>query len=147
MRDNSRTHAEVLLEQHREIEKLIGQIEGFFSGRVKEPLGLADRIQRLCHLLPDHFRLEEDGGLFDEAVLVAPRLVARARVLQSQHRSLTELFQSLCKQVSPEKFQIQGWWADAQAAFLRFKEEIIRHEHEENLLLQEAFLADLGAKD
>lgn len=144
---DGRPDAQVLFEQHRQIEQLIGEIEELFSEGVKDHSLVADRVRRLCCLLPEHFRIEEEGGYFSEAVLVAPRLVERAKVLQSQHRLLIELLRSLCTQISSDQFNIQNRWAVAEAAFLRFRQEISRHEQQENLLLQEAFLADLGAKD
>jgi hypothetical protein len=97
--------------------------------------------------LAEHFRYEEEGGYLSEAVLVAPRLVERAKILESQHKPILDLLESYCHKTCADGVEPQVWWATAKEAFLEFEKAIAQHEHEENLLIQEAFLADLGAKD
>lgn len=138
---------EALLEQHRQIERLIEELENDITNRTVDCCKIAERVKFLCGLLAQHFRFEEEGGFFSEVVLVAPRLVERAKALEGQHQALLDLLHSFCDKTCADGIDKEQWWSHATEAFLRFKKEISRHEHDENMLVQEAFLADLGSKD
>jgi len=138
---------QALLEQHRQIEQIIGEIKEAILNHTTDCCAIAEKTKFLCRLLADHFRYEEEGGYFSEAVLVAPHLVERAKALESEHQSILDLLQSYCHKTCADGVDPQVWWATAKEAFLEFEKAIARHEHEENLLIQEAFLSDFGTKD
>ena len=126
-------------------------------------LALIDRVQRISktdeqydsrsellriiaeveQFLPAHFASEEAGGYLSDALAIAPRLSKRAAVLQRDHRKFTARFAKLAT-FARQLREVDESWEYLGVAIQEFIRELRLHELEENRLVQEAFLDDLG---
>ena len=107
---------------------------------------LAKLLVEMSGELAEHFRLEEDGGYFDDAVAVAPRLIEQANRLRHQHGELRERLDSLLQTV--ESTQATDGSADEIRHSTReFIFELVEHERSENLMVTEAYQQDIGEGD
>ncbi len=138
---------ELLLDQHRELRALLQQIDDAF----RRPSSTVEEIGHLLGQLGDrlvyHFTSEEEGGYFAEALLHAPQLIAKANALLDQHPKM-------CTRAKNLKLELQqidstgGEWRTRTAELFRaFREELMRHELQENIPLQEAYQRDIGIND
>jgi len=100
-------------------------------------------IAEVEQLLPAHFVSEEAGGYLSDALAIAPRLSKRAAVLQRDHRKFTARFAKLAT-FARELREVDESWEYLGVAIREFIRELRLHELEENRLVQEAFLDDLG---
>jgi hypothetical protein len=105
-----------------------------------ELLGLIGDIEAL---LKAHFAFEEAGGHLGDALSVAPRLSQRAAHLQSDHRRLTAAFAELAS-FARRMGQADENWELVGVKIREFVVSLQAHELEENRLVQEAYLDDLG---
>jgi hypothetical protein len=94
-------------------------------------------------LLNAHFAFEEAGGHLSDALAIAPRLSHRAARLRHDHRKFSARFAKLATFARGMRAR-DGSWDRLKAAIREFNEELRTHELEENRLIQEAFLDDLG---
>lgn len=94
-------------------------------------------------LLNAHFAFEEAGGHLSDALTVAPRLSQRAAHLQRDHRRFTASFARLATLARGMR-EGDGGWERFAGAIREFTQQLRLHELEENRLVQEAFLDDLG---
>ena len=110
---------------------------------------LLERLEDLRDQLATHFALEEAFGYFDEPLVAAPRLAAKAEELRRQH---ADLFVQFCRLVDdaqdayqrephPKAFHFVGY------RFEQFDDAFQAHEQAENELILEAFNADIGVGD
>ncbi len=140
---------EAVLEQHHRLRELLSAIETRLveqSGTFEEVCGL---LAKLGDQLVKHFATEEEGGYFSEALEHAPRLFERANALMAQHPLMLREAKALAD-LAPgggDPAAIEKWWAETRSRFLAFKAELMRHEHHENVVLQEAFHTDIGHLD
>lgn len=97
-------------------------------------------------VLREHFADEERGGYFSEALRAAPRLSRRAERLAENHIELRERLESLLDLTrtaadAPDK------WQKVTTGLAKFVKTLRAHEDEENDLVREAFMDDLGRGD
>ena len=104
---------------------------------------LLQLIAEAEHLLPAHFAFEEAGGYLCDALAVAPRLSKRAAHLHRDHREFAARF-ALLAASAREPQKTDASWELLVIAIQEFTEELRLHELEENRLIQEAFVDDLG---
>jgi len=97
----------------------------------------ADRI------LNAHFAFEEAGGHLGDALAFAPRLSHRASHLQSDHHRFSARFADLATFARGMR-EGDTSWERLEVAIREFTQGLRLHELEENRLVQEAFLDDLG---
>ena len=109
-------------DSHSELLRLIAEVEQF---------------------LPAHFAFEEAGGYLSDALSIAPRLSKRAALLQRDHRKFTARFAKLAT-FARQLREVDESWEYLGVAIREFIRELRLHELEENRLVQEAFLDDLG---
>jgi len=93
-----------------------------------------------------HFDQEETSGFFKEIVERAPRLSDRADALIQEHAELRETIRQLVEQARKNR-KSSNWWDETEDAFHDFSKRLMRHESEENSLLQEAYGVDIGSQD
>jgi hemerythrin len=137
---------EAVLEGHRTLRGLIGQIDEALAKKTATIAEVSDLLARLGDQLIKHFALEEEGGYFAEALTHAPQLVARANALLAQHPKMHDQARSLIVDLMPDQGRDQ-WWQETGARFQAFKAELLKHERHEDTLLQEAYTQDLGSHD
>ncbi len=118
--------------------------------RVRKTDDRIDAYSELLRLIADadlllkaHFAFEEAGGYLSDALAVAPRLSQRAASLQRDHRRLTTLFAKLAKFAQGMREGDENW-ERLGVAIGDFSRELQLHDLEENRLVQEAYLDDLG---
>ncbi len=100
-------------------------------------------VEFLRRLLPEHFDLEARGGYLADALAVAPQLSDRAEKLRQQHGVLARQIVELAEHAGSAGDEASEWEAIAQHV-RQFAGALLRHEHAEGLLTQEAFTDDLG---
>jgi CBS domain-containing protein len=103
---------------------------------------VAAMLEGLVRRAEDHFRSEETGGYFDEAVAHAPRLADRAAHLLLQHPVLLGLLRELVDMArKPVPRNVISVHFESVAA------DWLAHEAEESHFLLEAYTQDIGTKD
>lgn len=133
-------------DEHRQLMGLLDQIETALAERSGSIDDVVDLIGQLGHQLTKHFQTEEAGGYFADALYEAPQLVNRANDLMVQHPKMTKSARKLAEAADPA-VDPDGWWEQTMERFEAFRAELRKHERDEDRLIQEAYIRDLGAKD
>ena len=134
-----------ILEDHLALKKLMQQIDDALASHTATVAAVSDLLARLGDNLVKHFALEEEGGYFAEALLRSPQLLAKANDLLTQHPKMCTLARDLVD-ISPVQDN-ERWWQETRQRFQAFKAELLKHERNEDQLLQEAYTQDLGSHD
>lgn len=135
-----------LIEDHRALKGLLARIEEALVSRTATIPEVGALLGELGDRLVKHFTLEEDGGYFTAALLHAPQLVVRANQLMAQHPKMCTQADQLVK-LAAAPANAEAWWTTTRERFQAFKAELLRHEREEDGLLQEAYQQDIGSHD
>lgn len=90
-----------------------------------------------------HFANEEFHGFFGEVVTHAPHLKRDADVLCVEHRDMLRTATELARFAAAGSCSIP-WWRELRSRFEAFSEQLLRHESDENNLLQRTYMDDLG---
>jgi hypothetical protein len=101
------------------------------------------RLSATHALVMTHFRLEEQDGYMDAVRKRQPRLERTIRQLEDEHQQLTYALEALLL----EAHKSSDVSADFRAKVLAWIEQLRKHEHRENALVQEAYEQDLGTED
>ena len=133
-------------EEHRQLKDLLGQIESALAERSRPIEEVVDLIGQLGHQLTKHFQTEEAGGYFADALYEAPQLVNRANDLMLQHPKMTKSARKLAEAADPAT-DPDRWWEQTSERFEALKEELDKHERDEDSLIQEAYMRDIGMND
>lgn len=135
------------LARHQELKSLIARIGHALEQRTATVDEISEMLGRLGDRLVKHFAMEEDGGYFADALMHAPQLVSKANALLAQHPKMCSQARLLVQELPESHESGEDWWSHTTSLFCAFREEIDRHEKQENVLLQEAYTQDLGATD
>jgi hypothetical protein len=135
------TFGDALLQAHR---ALLGDLRALREEVVSGgPGGVAAGLDAVRTALEKHFRFEEENGYLDSVVERQPHLGRAVERLHEQHRRLLGALDALRAEADGAKGlteglreRVEGWIA-----------EVRRHERSENLLVQDAFLLELGTED
>lgn len=133
-------------EEHRQLKSLLAQIETALAERSGPIEPVVDLIGQLGHQLTKHFQTEEAGGYFADALYEAPQLVNRANDLMLQHPKMTKSARKLAEAADPNT-DPDRWWEQTRERFNALREELDKHERDEDLLIQEAYTRDIGMND
>jgi hemerythrin len=133
-------------EEHRQLKSLLVQIEAALADRSGSIETVVDLIGQLGHQLTKHFQTEEAGGYFADALYEAPQLVNRANDLMLQHPKMTKSARKLAEAADPE-VDPERWREQTTERFKALQEELVKHERDEDLLIQEAYTRDIGMND
>ncbi len=136
-----------LLAEHAELKLLLGEIDKALETRSVTVDEVGQLLGRLGDRLVKHFALEESGGYFAEALLHAPQLLAKANALLAQHPKMCNRAGEIVTEIGSTRSSGGDWWQQTRTKFAAFRDELLRHERSENVLLQEAYTQDLGAHD
>ncbi len=137
---------DLLLEEHKQLRALLSETAGLFAQRsapLKEVVGKLRQLDDQIHV---HFQAEEASNCFPELVINSPRVSDRVTALLAEHGELRAAIHVLAEDAA----QCAGTdedWARLAAAFEQFAAKLMRHEQAENVLVQEVFTDDIGAKD
>jgi hypothetical protein len=131
----------------RELKALIARIGDALEKRDSTVDEVSTMLAQLGDDLVKHFALEENGGYFADALLHAPQLISKANALLAQHPKMCMQAKDLVRELTDSRQVGESWWSRTTDLFHAFRDEIARHEKQENVLLQEAYTQDLGAND
>ena len=137
--------------EHFALGQQIRQLEESFQLRQREASSAAwarsvlELLDEFNRALREHFASEERGGYFSEILAVAPRLslhVARLKDRHVEYREHSRLLLDLATKAASESD-----WIEVQSRSATFLMALREHEREENELVREAFMHDLGQGD
>jgi iron-sulfur cluster repair protein YtfE (RIC family) len=133
----------------REHEQLRERIK-FLHQRIDVRPASVDEIAKLLRELKEalvtHFRNEECEGFFDQIVTRAPQLSRQAQKLTHDHVDLLQQADALIH-LAEQSAGEPICPATLAVRFHDFSKLLMRHESEENGMLQSAYQDDLGTKD
>ncbi len=132
-----------LRQQIRALEELFAEPDGAGAERSRKTLTL---LEGFDSALREHFAVEEEGGYFADVLKVAPRLSRRAARLEQNHREFSERLEALLALVQ-YAIDARDAWERVTTGVERFLRELRAHEDDENELVREAFMVDLGRGD
>jgi hypothetical protein len=135
-----------LAEAHLRLQNLFEEISRRLSPREWTPAEVLETFNRLRDELLEHFRHEELGGYFGDAVELAPRLKARADVLLQQHPDLANHLDRL-RMLAERGRSTEIWWHAVTEEYASFYDAFDRHERSETELLQEVYTQDVRNED
>lgn len=140
----------VLLEihdEHERLEILIAELQWVLLKPSDTHLSIVKELMdELVLLLREHFAHEEEGGYFDELVDLQPAVSARVEQLRQEHRQLLAAVQNMNRQLRHAD-STPLWFAMIGAEFADFVQRCEAHQREENNMIQEGYLRDVGEGD
>jgi hemerythrin len=143
--------AEMILREHRELKELLARARTAICEDQRDSQRAKQLIGDLYEHLQSHFFHEEEGGYMCEALERAPRLIRQAEELHEQHETLAEMLGELrdfVQHVGPADARPRNdWWKELARRFQTFGKQLLRHEADEDDLVQEAFTRDVGTCD
>ena len=131
---------------HQELRNLLGEVHHVLARKLESVARVAEMVGSLANHIEAHFEEEEATGVFDEVSEREPRLSSRAKELRAEHDRLRQTVQAL-SQAAKSGDGAADWWEQLETAFHDFSKDLMRHEHQENELVQVAYEQDLGAGD
>jgi len=136
-RDPSAPQLKRLERAHEQVARCVAELES-----ARDADGILERLEELLRILPEHFRVDEEGpdGLFDELRTIRPALDPQLKLLEREHRELLmalDALQSRVREAGEDLFRIQ----EHRAAWIR---RIRAHEDTENQIALEAYFLDEG---
>ena len=135
-----------ILEGHRELKALLQEIDDALAARTATIAAVSDLLARLGDKLIKHFALEEGEGYFSAALLNAPQLIAKANELLAQHPKMCTQARTMAENLTSGT-DSDRWWQETHQRFQAFRAELLKHERNEDKLLQEAYTQDIGSHD
>ncbi len=137
---------EIMKREHQELIDLLGQIRHALATDNKDAGEIEKLVGNLVRRMRSHFQDEEEGGYMSKALECAPRLTPLAEQLHQQHATLLEIAGRLSSHVGT-KAGTEPWWTELAEIFDGFAKQLLKHESQENDLVQEAFIQDIGTGD
>jgi hypothetical protein len=137
---------EEILRQHRELKELLAQIDDLLTKRTGSGTVVVERLGTLGGQLSGHFAFEEAGEYFGDALQQAPHLVPHAKELLAQHARICAIADALAEEAA-STLASPDWWDRTAAQYKSLQQSLLRHEHDEDMLLLEAYGQDLGSHD
>lgn len=131
-------------QEHEQLRERIRFLHQRMEDRPAEPGKITALLRELRDALEAHFRGEECDGFFDQIVTRAPQLSRLAQKLTQEHADMLRQADSLILIAAADASTIP---ADLISGFQAFSKLLMRHESEENSMLQSAYQDDLGTKD
>ena len=135
-----------LQQDHDELRRLLGEVHHVLAAKLENVARVAEMVESLTDHVETHFDEEEATGVFDEVIAREPRLSPRADELRAEHARLKKTVQAL-NQAAKSGDGASDWWEKLEKSFHDFSKDLMRHEHQENELVQVAYEQDLGAGD
>ena len=142
----TRARLDEIRAQHRSLKALLLSLEEAIARCAATPSGEASAtaLQRVTELevqLPAHFAFEEAGGYLADALAAAPRLSRKAAHLMGDHDRLRDQLAEFAARAHRAK---PGGWSSVSHRLHELSDALRHHELEENRLLRDALLDDLG---
>lgn len=135
-----------IIHEHSALRGKLGQIHSAVAQPTPSTEEIEGLLRDFLNTLIVHFTHEEEEGFFDEIVARAPNLGPQAGKLCIEHTQLLKEATDLCH------FADAGcpslvWWRELRSRCHGLSRKLMRHESEENMLLQQAHQDDIGVND
>lgn len=137
---------ERILQEHDALRDKAGRIHSVLAKPEPAQGEIETLLREFLNALIVHFDYEEDDGFFDEIAFHAPRLAGLAGKLCNEHREMLRDAAKLCRFAAAGSPSMP-WWRELSLRCREFSKRLMRHEHEEHKLLQEARQSDIGVCD
>jgi len=146
-RTNSETEiVEQIMQEHDALRDKLKRIHAVLAEPGPAQEEIEELLREFLTTLVVHFSNEENEGFFSEVSAHAPRLAGRAGKLCVEHRQMLHDANVLCRFAAAGSPSMP-WWRELRTRCHEFSKRLMQHEVEENRLLQESHLADIGACD
>jgi hemerythrin-like domain-containing protein len=132
-----------LVEAHHSLMEAIENLEEAVRSRSGSLTQLTCLLASIRKRVLDHFRLEEEGGYMKQVLEERPFLERTVEKLLQEHRTLAVNLDTIIEELRTPA-------ADASACYQRLEswtKQVRHHESVENLLVENTFSLDIGAKD
>jgi hypothetical protein len=143
---NSHEIFEEVCREHQVLGRKLARIRQICSGQLRSGEEIAALLLDFYDALKSHFYNEEFRGFFGEVTARAPTLHTEANRLCAEHREMLKTTMQLVR-FAAASASSNEWWLELNARFLAFADQLARHEHDEDSLLQRAYLEDIGVND
>jgi hypothetical protein len=137
---------EEIRREHQALGVKLGHIRRICAGEIRPGEEMAALLLDLYDALKSHFRNEEFHGFFGEVTARAPELNPEANKLCAEHRDMLQTVSELARFAAVGAGS-REWWREVNTRFLVLADQLRRHEHDEDSLLQRAYQEDLGVND
>jgi iron-sulfur cluster repair protein YtfE (RIC family) len=138
---------ERVMREHDALREKVQRINTVLADPVPDKVESEKLLREFITALIVHFSSEEEEeGFFAEIMKWAPRLSGQADQLCVEHRQLLHDAEELCRFANAGSPSMP-WWRELQSRTHEFCRRLMKHEHDENKLLQEAHQTDIGAYD
>jgi iron-sulfur cluster repair protein YtfE (RIC family) len=137
---------EMIMQEHDTLRDKVHRIHSTLAKPEPAPDEIENLMREFLQALVAHFSNEENDGFFTEVTTSEPRLTERADKLCVEHKELLHAADELCRFAGAGSPSM-SWWRELHVRCHEFNKRLMRHEHEENRLLQEAHQSDIGAYD
>jgi hypothetical protein len=153
---HEKTSFDKVLEEHRELRRLIQELRRFLEGPQPEiteedshswAADLMDRLVKLHRKLFPHFREEDRSGVLEELAERFPRALRTVQTLQAEHAQLLGELRGIVTAAmiyAEDKLPPEN---DLRGRTLRLIDQLTRHEEAETDLIQRLYYEDLGGGD
>jgi iron-sulfur cluster repair protein YtfE (RIC family) len=130
-------------EQHLEMRRLLRQALKVMRGDSAADVRAA--FDSLSASLKEHFQ-DEEGGMFKHIPETAPQFASQCAGLCAEHDEFRRKINGLVAMAHAEPVD-EAWWQRLRAEFRAFLRQLVHHEWQENDLLQQTYMDDLGTGD
>ena len=137
---------ERILQEHDALRYKVRRIHSVLAEPEPTQGEIENLLREFLNALIVHFDYEEDEGFFDDVASHAPRLAGQAGKLTVEHRQMLRDVDELCRFAAAGSPSMP-WWRELRSRCHEFSKRLMRHEHDENKLLQEARQSDIGVCD
>jgi hypothetical protein len=130
-------------EDHRTLED---QLDAVAAATTRT--ALLQGLRPLPRMLQEHFAREEQvNGFYDDLQLRRPSVASELEALRDEHRLILEAFRGLVRQMQERtdaEQSVEEISEDMTSAVARSLERLRRHEHQESVMIGDAYYTDEG---
>jgi iron-sulfur cluster repair protein YtfE (RIC family) len=138
--------AELILREHDALRHKLAKVHTVLAEPGPNSAEIETSLREFLNALIVHFANEEDDGFFMKIATKAPRLASCAGRLSVEHRELLKDAEELCRFATAGSPSVV-WWRELKNRCDVFDAKLMRHECEENHLLQDARRLETGGCD
>jgi iron-sulfur cluster repair protein YtfE (RIC family) len=135
-----------VMEEHNALRNKVSRIHTLLASPEPARDEIETLLREFLNALLVHFSNEENDGFFDDVTAYSPRLAGRAGMLCGEHKQMLSEADEL-RRFAAAGSPSMPWWRELSSRCHEFSKRLMRHEHKENELLQEAYQTDIGAND
>ena len=123
-----------MLDEHRGLRSMVAELRSACDAGAWSGGRMHERARRLAAMAAEHFAHEEDGGYMADVIASCPWMARAADRLLREHAFMREELMVMCE--APHTL--------TRARLMALLDLLSRHEREENAMVQELWLQDMG---